>query len=378
MESRQARMNKYYDKDTEEKTNTKSRINKNKDLYKEVSHLDLKDFDLNSNARVIGNNTDNINLDEIKDILDKKYQERRHKKSFGDTEEIILPKIKLDETREYDLNSVLQKAKEAKKANYEEERLKKIRNTQYDILKSLNLLNKDSETQEINEYKKKTKESGSKKKEREITDLINTISSKEKDITNLDTTSKNEFNDTTDNKIDIDNSFDITLSKRKKQIDLNDKSKNEPADLDPLDILSDLRGDNEATKVMGMLTKDIEKESQKYKSNSAGDTLSIKPSNTNLKDGQKNSPPKKREIIPLEFTKTNEISLDEEPTKDKLYDSFIGKSTFSDRDFDDFDDLKKDMKITKIIIRILIIVIVIIFIIGIIFILNKHFNLGLF
>ena len=117
MESRQSRMQKYYDNNVDidtEVTTTSSRAQKNQRLYKEVSSLDLKEFDLNSNVSVIGENTDNISLDEIKDILSEKYKENPRRKSIGDTEEIELPKINLDETREYDINAILEKAKDKK------------------------------------------------------------------------------------------------------------------------------------------------------------------------------------------------------------------------------------------------------------------------
>ena len=143
----QSRMDKYYDGEVEE-TISSSRVKRNEKLYKEVSNLELEDFDLNSNVSVIGNNTDNININDIKNILDKKYHEHPRKKSFGDTKEMQLPEIHLDETREYDINSILEKAKEKKEVNYEEDRLKKIRNTQYDVLKSLDIIEDEEEIED--------------------------------------------------------------------------------------------------------------------------------------------------------------------------------------------------------------------------------------
>ena len=150
MESRQSRMDKYYDSDIDidESTVTTSRTKRNQELYKEVGSLDLQDFDLNNNVSVIGESTENISLDEIKDILSEKYRDTERKKSIGDTEEIVLPKINLDETREYDLNSILEKVKENKEVNYEEDRLKKVRSSQYDILKDLDILNNEEEIEE--------------------------------------------------------------------------------------------------------------------------------------------------------------------------------------------------------------------------------------
>lgn len=376
MESRQSRMNKYYDESVEEEiVNSRSRSKRNQELYKEVKAIELEDFDLNSNASVIGNNTDNINLDEIKDILNKRYNEGTRKKSFGDTEEINLPKINLDETREYDLNSILSKAKSEKQANYEEDRLKKIRNTQYDILKNLSIMNKDDEIEEedldniVPVKKERAKaEVGSAKTKEDLVDLIDTISAKE-------------------------------LIRQEENLKVT-------GEMDPLDILSDLRGDDDATKVMGMLAQEIE---EAEKENARGfkneDTLGILSSVDEEEDISKEEETGTLEIenedeiddededsddtnevtitkVDLEsFTEEIETKKDkkEKKSKNNLYDSFIGKTTtFTQSDFDDFDDLKNDMKFTKVIVKILIFLIVVLFIVGVVIILNKHLGWGLF
>lgn len=329
MESRQSRMNKYYEENGLDNVEEfrPSRSQKNKELYKEVSSLELEDFDLNSNASVIGNNTDNISLDEIKEILDKKYHEKPRKRSFGDTDEISLPKINLDETREYDINSILEKAKEKKEVNYEEDRLKKIRNTQYDILKDLDIINNEEEIEEKKDIKPDQikQPENNKETEKKLLDLINTITAKEL----------------------IDNEKSLTLT----------------GNLDPLDILSDLRGDDEATKVMGMLEKEIEEaEKENERSKEAEKTLEIDAGDTEDEESVENTEEKEK-------TAENK----------KIENSFIGKTTtFTQSDFDDFDDLKEDMHITKIIIKLLVFVVVVLFIVGLVVFLNKYLNLGLF
>lgn len=329
MESRQSRMNKYYEENGLDNVEEfrPSRSQKNKDLYKEVSSLELEDFDLNSNASVIGNNTDNISLDEIKEILDKKYHEKPRKRSFGDTDEISLPKINLDETREYDINSILEKAKEKKEVNYEEDRLKKIRNTQYDILKDLDIINNEEEIEEKKDIKPDQIKhpENNKETEKKLLDLINTITAKEL----------------------IDNEKSLTLT----------------GNLDPLDILSDLRGDDEATKVMGMLEKEIEEaEKENERSKEAEKTLEIDAGDTEDEESVENTEEKEKKA-----------------ENKKIENSFIGKTTtFTQSDFDDFDDLKEDMHITKIIIKLLVFVVVVLFIVGLVVFLNKYLNLGLF
>lgn len=330
----QSRMDKYYDDEVEE-TISSSRVKRNEKLYKEVSNLELEDFDLNSNVSVIGNNTDNININDIKNILDKKYHEHPRKKSFGDTKEMQLPEIHLDETREYDINSILEKAKEKKEVNYEEDRLKKIRNTQYDILKSLDII-EDEEEIEDNDSKEhrddKTPVVADSENEKKLHDLIDTITAKEM--------------------IENESKLEVT------------------GEMDPLDILSDLRGDDESTKVMGMLSEELEAADSENERIIKGNTLGIE---------------KEPVVVNDEKTETEEISLDKEKKNKKdgkvtnIDNSFVGNTTtFTQSDFDDFNDLKEDMHITKIIIRILIFTIIIIFIVALVVLANKYLGLGLF
>ena len=330
----QSRMDKYYDGEVEE-TISSSRVKRNEKLYKEVSNLELEDFDLNSNVSVIGNNTDNININDIKNILDKKYHEHPRKKSFGDTKEMQLPEIHLDETREYDINSILEKAKEKKEVNYEEDRLKKIRNTQYDILKSLDII-EDEEEIEDNDSKEhrddKTPVVADSENEKKLHDLIDTITAKEM--------------------IENESKLEVT------------------GEMDPLDILSDLRGDDESTKVMGMLSEELEADDSENERIIKGNTLGIE---------------KEPVVVNDEKTETEEISLDKEKKNKKdgkvtnIDNSFVGNTTtFTQSDFDDFNDLKEDMHITKIIIRILIFTIIIIFIVALVVLANKYLGLGLF
>ena len=159
----QSRMDKYYGNQVNEESNdavrdfdelgnstTLSRSEKNQKLYQEVSNKELEEFNINSNASVIGHGNE-INIDSIREMLDKKYRELPRNKSMGSMNEPEIGKVNLDETREYDINTVLEKAAQEKEVNYEEDRLKKLRNTQYDILKSLDVVKKDGEEEEKEE-----------------------------------------------------------------------------------------------------------------------------------------------------------------------------------------------------------------------------------
>lgn len=331
----QSRMDKYYAKqssdgngkehlDDLEKTTTLKRIDKNQVLYKEVSSKELEDFDLNSNVSVIGEGN-NVDIDKIREMLDRKYRELPKNKPLNKTEPEI-GKINLDETREYDLNSILEQAHKEKEINYEEDRLKKLRNTQYDILKDLDILKKDDEEIEEEDIEK-AKPVNKEKEEKKLQELIDTITAKE----------------------------------LIKQEDFDE--------LDPLDLLSDLRGNDENTKVLGALSDEL-----------LIDEETIKGSKEPTKEIEV---PELEEEKPLEI-KPIDVDMDftrdvKMPAKEEIQDlTKLQNINFTQSDFDDFNDLKEDMHFTKIVIRILIIVIIIVFLVGGLILANKLLGLGLF
>ena len=117
-----------------------SRTKKNQNLYNEISELQMDTFDVNSNSHVLSKDGKTIDIDKLRDMLDKRYREDVKKKSLGEIDESEeRESISLAETREYDINEILSKAKENKENDYEIERLKKLRNTQVDILNQLNI-----------------------------------------------------------------------------------------------------------------------------------------------------------------------------------------------------------------------------------------------
>ena len=203
------------------------RTRKNNELYEEIKHTEISDFTIGSNAKVIGENKSQIDIDKLKDILEKNYQEQPKRRSV----KFELPEeeeVELEKTREYDINAILEKARAEKEVDYEQERLKKIRDTQYDILKNLEV-DAEKESKAANE---RTKE--------ELLDLINTITLNENQKKTIHEEISEENDDT--------------------------EESDETSELDPLDILSDLRGD-ENTVVAGAkeFTEQLENEEEKKK-----------------------------------------------------------------------------------------------------------------
>lgn len=168
-----------------------SRVAKNSDLYKEINDSALDNFSVRSNATVIGNQEKEIDVEQIKKILDKRYNSAPRRRSIRIEPQEEVSRVSVDDTKEYDLTKVLEKAKDEKVETYEESRAKKLRNTQYDILNNLNLDGKE-ETEE-----KKIDP------EENLMNLINTI----------------------------------TINEAKKK-------ENAKEDIDPLDILTDLKGED--------------------------------------------------------------------------------------------------------------------------------------
>lgn len=278
------RMEKYYD---EENNNIALRERKNKNLYENINDYEVEDYEIKTNATVLDNNAKNIDVEKIKKILDTKYNKQPKRRSIVvDDTDYQEPDISLDETREYDINAILEKARSEKEVDYEKERLKKIRDTQYDILNSLDIEGEEKEEEP--------------KENNELMDLINTITAKELEV----------------------------------------KSKKD--DLDPLDILTDLKGSDDTVVVDG-----IHEEAE-----SVGETSPI----MSLEEADKIKP-----------------TIMENKAQD-----LTSTLQFTQSDFDDFNDLKKEVKSSRALIYIIIVVVCLILIAGVIIFLNKFLNLSLF
>lgn len=178
-----SRMNKYY-----EESKNLSRVARNEELYKDLNKQELSSYEVKSNATVIGNHENEIDVEKIKKILDTRYKEAPRRKSFNvevpeeKEETSIVPEAT---TKEYDLNTFLAKAKSDKEETYEEVRNKKLRDTQFDILSNLNLSPKNEE-----------KEVEEKNTDDDLMNLINTIT--------INEVKQNKEEDTTgDNPLDI-------------------------------------------------------------------------------------------------------------------------------------------------------------------------------
>lgn len=149
------RMDKY-ENDTPE---LKKRTERNQDLYRNYELDNYNKFDVNSNISVLKDNAKAIDVDQIKDMLDKKYRDNIPKRKSISIEEDTEPESEIlkEDTKEYDLNSILSKARQEKNIDYEVERLNRA-------YSGRDLVDKVNE-----KYSAKEKEA------LEITSLMNTI-----------------------------------------------------------------------------------------------------------------------------------------------------------------------------------------------------------
>ena len=179
------RMAKY---EQDEEVKIPSRVKKHAELYEEINNKEINNFTIKSNATVIGNQEQEIDIEKIKKILDTRYKDAPKRRSIRIEREDTEEEKEETPTKEYDLNLFLEKAKDEKTESYEEVRAKKLRDTQFDILKNLHIDddNKvpvayldDDDDEESPTYEKK----GPRPEDNDLLNLINTITineSKEK------------------------------------------------------------------------------------------------------------------------------------------------------------------------------------------------------
>ena len=271
----------------------RSRQRKNEELYQSIKNSEIKDFDSTSNIKIIGESNGGIDVNKLRDILEKNYQEptKTRRIKYEDISDDDQEKeVELEKTRDFDINTILEQAREEKVDDYEKDRLKKIRDTQFDILKSLEL---DKE-ENSKVAKEETKE--------ELLELINTIN----------------------------------INEKKKELEVNN---NETDKMDPLDILTELKGDGTIVAGAALLKDDI------------------------------------KEVTKDEDENIEEVKENDKSKKDEEFDnSFYPNSmSFSKKDFASFDDSKSSIAI-----KILVVLIIIAIAVGIVIFLNNFLELGWF
>lgn len=115
-----------------------TRVDRNKDLYSFVDMSDLEKIKTNNNVSVISDSGKDIDLNKIKNYLNAMNDEdkdRRTSIKLETSEEENTQEM--PEVKDYDINSVLERARKGREINYSDQRYKKIDEKEYDILKRI-------------------------------------------------------------------------------------------------------------------------------------------------------------------------------------------------------------------------------------------------
>lgn len=287
-----SRMEKYGDEPIE----NMSRSARNRKIYSSIDFDDISSIRTNNNVSVISDAEKEIDIEKIKKYINSISEEKIEKRKRISLE---LPQeeheeITNEEERDYDINSVLERARDKRTTDYEVDRHRKLNSTQYDILKNIKI--KDDTEHEIN-----------------TTDKTDDLNTQEKTIVDLIQT-----------------------------ISINSKNSKD-------DLLQDLISNNENTVVMAPINADTNKEALKEElENMTQDLERIKQPLNDLTQDLILEKEKLKDLSMLTDKideEENEEENDSNTTTSQIEKSFFTNSTsFSKKDFEGFEDLEKDMK----------------------------------
>ena len=319
-----------------------SRTKRNQDIYNSTDMSDLSRIKTNNNVSVISDAPKEIDIEKIKKYLNSlnNEEEQKRKKISLDIPEPEEKIIERQEQRTYDINSVLEQAREKKETNYEEERHRKLNNTGYDILKNIRIREEQEEKDKLSETE-------------EFTSPIDELNTQEKTIVNLikdiqngtSTKEETQTNTVKDNTTDL---FKELMGDNENTIVMAPIDENETNESNIKDVLLDMTRELDSIKEPANdLTQDLILEKEKIKQQSQ-----LKSSNHE-----------------------NESDEEEEPDAPKI--SSIDKSfytnsiSFNKTDFEGFEDLEKSEKKSSILAKIGIVLIILILLATIFLILNS-------
>ncbi len=319
----QSRMDKYSSNDAP----VLSRTEKNKNLYESVKTSALTAFDINSNMAVIDNHANHIDVNKVQKMLDKRYNSdapKRRSIELPQMEEPVVEDVTVD-TKEYDINAILAKAKQGKNVDYNKERLKKVREAQFEILNNLDL-----ELKKVEEPKNNHK---NKEAEENLMNLINTIT--ELEIRNKTSNYNKEVSEALDLLSDLKDSDDID---------------------------DDIKEDTDTVTEIKIEEEVPEKEEHKDATMTQAEIKLIKevPADSDMKTGT------------IQMAMPGKEMTDKEREQQTLTKLNINRNNY-----DDFSDISRRDG-SSLVIKIILFIVIIALIIGAVYILDSILGLGLF
>lgn len=295
-----------------------SRVKKNENSYNSSDINNLSRIKTNSNISIISNAHKDIDLEKIKKyISDNEIEEDQRRTTLLEElpkeEEIVVVR---KEEKEYDVNSILERAKDNRDNDYEDSRHRKIDNTQINILKSI-----------------KITEEAEKNVDEDTTGPIEELNTEEKTL------------------VELINGIKTHKNSNKQ------------------DLFADLMGDDDDTVVAAI--KD-EKDSIKE------DLLNMTQDLENIKD-LGNSFTKElnfeKEKLKLNQEENNSDNNDENPKCDKSF--YTNSITFDKSDFEGFEDIENEVKKNSVFNKIIIAIIILLLLGTLFMIINYVFDLNI-
>ena len=308
-----------------------SRTKRNQNIYNSNDMSNLSRIKTNTNVSVISDAPKEIDLEKIKNYvysMDKEEDEKRKKLLLEIPEEEVV--VERKEIKNYDINTILEQAKDQRESDYAEERYRKINNTQIDILKNIKI--KDEEI--------------IREEDSDLTGPIDELNTEEKTIVDL---------------------IQDIQSKGKKK-----------------DLFEDLMGNGEETTVLSPVEEEQRNSLKDVLVDMTNDLESIKiPENdfTHEINLEKEALKKKEltesvEEDSLALEKLDVIEETNEAPKIKEIDkSFYSSSmTFNKSDFEGFEDIEKGAKKSSALTKLGVIFVIILLIVTVVLILNFIFD----
>lgn len=118
-----------------------SRTRRNQDIYNVTDMSEISRIKTNTNVSVISDASKEIDIDKIKkyiENMDDKSEEHKKRISIEIPDEPEQTIIKKEE-KDYDINSVLERARDRRETDYELERHRKLNSNGYEILKNIKI-----------------------------------------------------------------------------------------------------------------------------------------------------------------------------------------------------------------------------------------------
>ena len=317
---------------------TMSRTKRNQEIYNSTDIGELSRIKTNTNVSVISDAPKEIDIDKIKNYLKTMNNEKEEKRErisleLPKEEEIV---VERKEQKDYDINSVLERARDKREIDYEEDRHRKLNNTQIDILKNIKIREESIEIES----------------DPDITGPIDELNTEEKTIVEL-------IND----------------------IQKNSKNKKSSKQ----DLFSELMGDSNDTVVVAPIeeesTKDDLKEALLDITQDLDSILEPESEFTQEINLEKEAIKEKQneEITKdLEDLENLDNTETEAPKISEVDKSFYTNSmTFTKSDFEGFEDLENGVKKSSFFTKIAITFIILLLIVTIVLILNFVFDWNL-